>query len=127
MTPKFHAIVEFTNSGYSAYVKEIEVYTTGKNIEEIGQNLIEAITLYFEPETIKIQASQIQMSFNFEEFFKKYRILNAQFLAKKIQIHPTLLSQYINGKKVVSLKQSEKILRGIHQIGEELANIQWHA
>ena len=72
MTPKFHAIVEFTNSGYSAYVKEIEVYTTGKNIEEIGQNLIEAIALYYEPETIKIQASQIQMSFNFEEFFKKY-------------------------------------------------------
>lgn len=47
--------------------------------------------------------------------------MNAKFLADKI--NPTLLSQYVQGQKKPSETQIEKILYGIHQIGQELSEI----
>ena len=38
-------------------------------------------------------------------------------------MNATLLSQYVSGTKKPSPKQAEKILSGIHQIGEELSGI----
>jgi len=56
-------------------------------------------------------------------FFKYYNVLNAKFLAHKIGMNPTLLSQYVNGRKKPSEAQAEKIIQGIHQIGNELSEI----
>jgi len=50
-------------------------------------------------------------------------VLNAKFLARKIGMNPTLLSQYINGHKKPSPRQTRKILSGIHQIGQELSDL----
>jgi DNA-binding transcriptional regulator YdaS (Cro superfamily) len=50
-------------------------------------------------------------------------VINAKFLAKKIGMNATLLSQYVSGTKKPSSKQTEKILRGIQQIGQELSEI----
>jgi DNA-binding transcriptional regulator YdaS (Cro superfamily) len=52
-------------------------------------------------------------------------VINAKFLAKKIGMNPTLLSQYVQGRKKPSETQTEKILAGIHQIGKELTEIQF--
>ena len=49
--------------------------------------------------------------------------MNSKFLAHKIGMNPTLLSQYVQGHKKPSEKQTEKILAGIHQIGKELSEI----
>jgi hypothetical protein len=38
-------------------------------------------------------------------------------------MNATLLSQYVSGTKKPSRKQTEKILSGIHQIGQELSGI----
>ncbi|MBP6055458.1 MAG: hypothetical protein KA527_07450 [Cytophagaceae bacterium] len=38
-------------------------------------------------------------------------------------MNPSLLSQYVRGKKQPSAKQSEKIIRGVQSIGKELADI----
>jgi hypothetical protein len=38
-------------------------------------------------------------------------------------MNATLLSQYVSGTKKPSPKQTEKILSGIHQIGQELSEI----
>jgi hypothetical protein len=38
-------------------------------------------------------------------------------------MNPTLLSQYVQGRKIPSDSQRDKILLGIHQIGQELAEI----
>jgi len=51
------------------------------------------------------------------------RIINAKFLAKRIGMNETLLSQYVQGTKKPSAKQTGKILNGIHEIGKELINI----
>ena len=52
-----------------------------------------------------------------------YKVLNSKFLAQKIGMNPTPLSQYVQGHKKPSEKQTEKILAGIHQIGKELSEI----
>ena len=38
-------------------------------------------------------------------------------------MNPTLLSQYVKGHKKPSENQTEKILAGIHQIGQELSEM----
>ncbi len=45
--------------------------------------------------------------------------------AKRIGIHPTLLSQYVNGKKTLSEKQKQRVLEGIRGIGEELSRLEF--
>ncbi len=49
--------------------------------------------------------------------------MNTKFLADKIGMNATLLSQYIEGQKKPSSKQAEKILSGMHQIEQELSGI----
>jgi DNA-binding transcriptional regulator YdaS (Cro superfamily) len=66
---------------------------------------------------------QIKFEIDFKQFFQYYRVLNAKFLAERIGMHPTLLSQYIQGKKKPSKKQTNKILSGIQKVGKELAEI----
>jgi transcriptional regulator with XRE-family HTH domain len=58
-----------------------------------------------------------------DAFFKRYRALNANFLAEKIGMHATLLSQYIQGTKIPSAKQLAKIQAGIHSLGKELQEV----
>ena len=65
----------------------------------------------------------IRFEIDFKQFFKFYKVLNAKFLAEKIGMNATLLSQYVSGTKKPSAKQTEKILSGIHQIGQELSGI----
>jgi hypothetical protein len=38
-------------------------------------------------------------------------------------MNPTLLSQYVRGKKHPSSRQTDKIIRSIQSIGKELAEI----
>ena len=60
---------------------------------------------------------------DFRQFIQYYRVINARFLADKIGMNLTLLSQYVQGRKKPSEIQTEKILSGIHQIGIELSEI----
>ncbi|HMP32539.1 MAG TPA: type II toxin-antitoxin system HicB family antitoxin [Saprospiraceae bacterium] len=115
--------VEKTDTGFSAYTLEFPVFTSGKTIQEVINNAYEAANLYFEDINFTIEPDNIKFEIDFKQFFKYYKIINAKFLGKKIGMNPTLLSQYISGDKKPSSKQTEKILRGIHQIGQELIGI----
>ena len=86
-------------------------------------NAFEAANLYFEDEKIKITHENLKFEIDFKQFFQYYKVLNSKFLADKIGMNPTLLSQYVQGHKKPSEKQTEKILFGIHQIGQELSEI----
>ena len=59
---------------------------------------------------------------------QKYTILEldsniVRFFQKKIGMHATLLSQYIQGTKIPSTKQLAKIQEGIHSLGKELQEV----
>ncbi len=120
---KITMIVEKTNTGFSAYSENDSIFTTGKTIPDLLNNAFEATELYFEDENIKFSHSYIKLEIDFQQFFKYYKVLNAKFLAEKIGMNPTLLSQYVQGHKKPSQKQADKILAGIQQIGQELSAI----
>ena len=122
-TRKIKMIVEKTDTGFSAFSENYPIYTTGRTIPELIDNAIEAANLFFEDEGIAITQENIKFEIDFKQFFKYYKVLNAKFLADKIGMNPTLLSQYVQGRKKPSDAQTEKILLGIHQIGQELSEI----
>ncbi len=116
-------IVEKTDTGFSAFSDDYPIFTTGRTIPELIDNTYEAVNLYFEDHDINITHKNIKFEIDFKQFFQYYKVLNSKFLAKKIGINPTLLSQYVQGHKKPSDQQTEKILAGIHQIGQELSEI----
>jgi len=115
--------VEKTDTGFSAYANDYAIFTTGESIPTLINAAYEATEFYFEEENVKIKASDIVFEIDFKQFFKYYRVINTKFLAEKIGMNPTLLSQYVSGTKKPSPKQTEKILDGIHLIGQELSEI----
>jgi predicted RNase H-like HicB family nuclease len=120
---KIKMIVEKTNTGFSAFSDEYPIFTTGRTIPELIDNAYEAINLYFEDEKTRITHENLKFEIDFKQFFQYYKVLNSKFLADKIGMNPTLLSQYIQGHKKPSDKQTEKIIMGIQQIGQELSEI----
>ena len=116
-------IVEKTDTGFSAFSEDYPIYTTGRTIPELIDNAFEAANLFFEEENIRITQENFKFEIDFKQFFQYYKVINAKFLAAKIGMNPTLLSQYVQGRKKPSDAQTEKILLGIHQIGQELSEI----
>lgn len=115
--------VEKTNTGFSAFCENYPIFTTGVSVSELMNNAHVAVNFYFEEQQKTIQPKQIAFEIDFEQFFKYYKVLNAKFLAEKIGMNASLLSQYVQGHKKPSKKQTERILIGIHQIGQELSEI----
>ena len=120
---KIKVIVEKTETGFSAFCEEHPIFTTGRTIPELINNMYEAANLYFEDKQLKLTNNNLKFEIDFKQFFQYYKVLNSKFLADKIGMNPTLLSQYIHGFKKPSVKQTKKILLGIHQIGKELSEI----
>jgi predicted RNase H-like HicB family nuclease len=118
---KISVVIEKSNTGFSAFSESFPVYTTGVTMNELINNTVEAFSLYFENE--KFNPSRIGFEIDFKQFFKYYKVLNSKALASKIGMNPTLLSQYVSGHKKPSHKQSQRILYGINQIGQELSEM----
>lgn len=115
--------VEKTQTGFSAYAVNYPIFSTGKTMSQLVANSLEATNLFFEDQNIKVNLENLKFEIDFKQFFKYYRVINARFLAGKIGMNPTLLSQYVQGHKKPSETQTEKILDGIQQIGRELSEI----
>lgn len=99
------------------------VYTTAKSVSELMENAFEATSLYFEGKKIRIERKNLKFEFDLKQFFQYYRVINSKFLADKIGMNPTLLSQYVQGHKKPSEIQTQKIFKGINKIGQELSEI----
>ena len=120
---KIKMMVEKTDTGFSAFAEDYSIYTTGRTIPELIDNALEAANLCFADDNIQIVQENLKFEIDFKQFFQYYKVINAKFLANKIGMNPTLLSQYVQGRKRPSDAQTEKILLGIHQIGQELSEI----
>ncbi len=120
---KIRLVVEKTETGFSCFSENYPIFTTAKTIPELIENSFEAASLYCEDEKIEITHADLQFDVDFQQFFQYYKVINSKYLAEKIGMNPTLLSQYVQGHKKPSENQTEKILYGIHQIGQELSEI----
>lgn len=112
-----------TKTVYSAYANDIDVFTTASNIPDLNENLIEALNLSYECKGYSVSVENLKLQLDLQQFFQYYKVLNANFLAERIGINPTLLSQYVRGKKNPSPRQTQRIIKGIQTIGIELSEL----
>jgi predicted RNase H-like HicB family nuclease len=122
---KIDILVEKTNSGYSAYAENYSVYTVGNNLDELKNSIVEALNLNFEDSKIVITEDDLKIQLDLPQFFDFYKVINAKALSVRIGMNQSLLAQYINGNKKPSPAQTERILKGVQQIGRELSEIRF--
>ncbi len=118
-------IVERTRTGYSAYANKFPVYTTGKTLEELKKNMLEALNLHFEEEQKVFTEKDLKITLDLQQFFEFYKVINAKALSERIGMNQSLLAQYIKGIKKPSPVQTQRILSGVQKIGRELSEIRF--
>ena len=120
---KIEMIIERTRTGYSAYATKFPVFTVGKSLEELKANILEAANLYLEDQNVTVAADDLRVSLDLPSFFEFYKVINAKALSARIGMNQSLLAQYIKGNKKPSPAQTTRILKGVQQVGKELASI----
>lgn len=121
---KLKVVVEKTSTGFSAYVEKLPVYTTGGDIQELTKNIVEALNFYFSEikDNREVSKRTLAVSFSIPSLFELYPI-NVKHFASRIGMNYTLLSQYVQGRKKPSEKQTEKIVEGLQEVGKELSEV----
>jgi len=122
---KIEMIVEKTRTGYSAYAEKYPVYTVGKSLEELKSNILESINLLLEEQGKTVIEDDLRIVLDLPQFFSFYKVINAKALSERIGMNQSLLAQYIKGIKKPSPAQTHRILKGVRQVGRELACIKF--
>lgn len=120
---RFKFIIEITQTGFSAYEECEPIFTTGRTMLETQQHALEAVNLFLEERNKTVNSDKLDFEIDFQQFFDFYKVINAKHLASRIGMNESLLSQYVNGIKKPSRKQVERIIDGLHEIGQELMEI----
>jgi len=125
------AIIELWNDGiFSIYVSDLENHNLnaqGRTVAEAKEKLKEAIEDYIimyketgKPIPSEIDNPMFEYKYDLASFFDYFDWINISKLAVKANINPSLMRQYKSRVTYASEKQSEKIQRSIHKLGEEL-------
>jgi len=122
---KVTMIVEKTKTGFSAYAEKYPVYTVGKSLEELKSNILEAINLFLQDSDRSVTENDLKILLDMPQFFEFYKVINAKALSQRIGMNQSLLAQYIKGIKKPSPAQTNRILKGVQQVGRELASVQF--
>jgi hypothetical protein len=125
--PKIKVTILKEETGYSAtaIIGKDFIGTQGENFEELKTNILEAVNLFFEDKKIAYTIKEVQLTFDLQSFFNFFKVINAKALSERIGMNQSLLAQYISGKKKPSASQTQRILKGVQQIGRELAEIRF--
>lgn len=97
-------IVEITDTGFSAFVEDYPVFTTGRTVPELTDNALEAANLYFEEEGIALNHTNLKFGIDSKQFFQRYKVPNAKYLTENIGIEPSLFSQYMATSSQLKIK-----------------------
>lgn len=122
---KINIIIEKTKTGYSAFAEKYPVYSAGKSLEELKNNISEAMVLYFEEKGKSASGINLRFIFDLTQFFAFYRVINVKALSDRIGMNQSLLAQYIKGIKKPSAHQSKRIIQGVRQLGKELSEVEF--
>lgn len=122
---KITIIVEKTKTGYSAYAEKYPVYTVGKSLPDLKSNILEAVNLLLEKSGKSVTEDDLKIVLDLPQFFEFYKVINAKALSQRIGMNQSLLAQYIKGVKKPSPTQTNRILKGVQQVGRELAGVQF--
>lgn len=126
-------IIEKADNNYSAYIDGIDgIVTTGNTIDEIKNNMVEAIELYVEtckeldlecPEELE---GDYQLNFKMDvksllEFYSG--IFTKAGLERITGINQKQLWHYASGNRNPRPEQKIKIETALHKLGEDLLSI----
>lgn len=107
------------------------VTSFGATLAELKINLEQAYADYYalavELEEEFVQEIEAKPDFvyllNLKNIFQLLPEVKVSNIAKKANINPSLLRQYKTGKTEASEEQAKKVLKAMHQLGEELLSI----
>ncbi len=108
------------------------VVSDGYTIEELKENLKDAVELYLETAEENDQKTynnfkegfEFEYDFDISDIFNTFEVLNKTEFAKKIGINPSLFRKYTSDKQTyISEKRAKDIEAGLHQLGRELLAI----
>lgn len=124
---KANVVVIKEGVGYSATstIEKRFVATEADTFEELKSGMLEVLNFTFEDVNIKYSLNDIRFEFDLESFFDFYKVINAKALSERIGMNQSLLAQYIKGIKNPSPAQTRRILKGVQQIGRELAEVRF--
>ncbi|MES2418482.1 MAG: XRE family transcriptional regulator [Bacteroidota bacterium] len=125
--PKVILTVIKEDTGYSAvsHIGKDLIATQGESIEELRAMALDVVNLTFEDKGFVYTIDEIELKPDLASFFEFYKVINAKALSERIGMNQSLLAQYINGSKKPSSTQTQRILKGVQQVGKELASIQF--
>lgn len=125
--PKIKMQVLKEDKGYSAFVNigKDFIGTQGNSFEELKANVLDAVNLYAQDKGFSYTPGEMQFELELPSFFEFYKVINAKALSERIGINQSLLAQYIKGIKKPSPNQTKRILKGVQQVGRELASVQF--
>ena len=83
------------------------------------------LNLHFEKQGKAVTEKDLKIGLDLPQFFEFYKVINAKVLSERIGINQSLLAQYIKGIKKPSPTQTQRILKGVQQVGKELAAIRF--
>lgn len=107
------------------------VASYGSTLAELKENLQQAYTDHYElaveleedyTEELDPQPSFTYM-LNLKNIFHLLPEVKVSSIAQKAKINPSLLRQYKTGKTEASEEQAKKVLKAMHELGEELLSI----
>lgn len=123
-------VVEKTNTGFSAYAKEIDGLTTvGNSISEIKENFNEVLQYHVEylqeqGEKVTINDFDMVYQIDLEQVFEYFSVINKSAFAEKYtNLNQSLFRQYTKGLATLSSDKMLEITRGLHKLADELSDL----
>jgi len=130
---QIHVILELGKDGYGVSFKEIEnVFGFGETVELAKKDAKDALESFmyvlnkFQKPVPEILQDEYELIFEFDiEALLKYLdgTVTKTALAKASGINATQLSHYSSGLKKPRKEQRERIIKGLHKLGEELLSV----
>ena len=131
---KILVVLEKTDSGYSSYLPDLlGCIATGESLNDVRENIRDAVDFHLEG--LRLQGLPIPDGFH-GDFNLAYKmdvaslfewfsgILTKSGVSRITGMNQSLISQYVSGIKKPSSKQTKKIERALHNLGQELLEIE---
>ena len=125
---KVVVIVEYSEKNLSAYINDAPIITVGTDLNDIENNIKEAIELYLEDNNnpCEVLSGEFELEFKIDvaTFINFYsNIFTKAALSRITGINERQLWHYAAGVHKPRKTQMEKIQRGIKHLSKELSSI----
>lgn len=128
---KLTIIVEKTDTGFSAYVKQIDgLTTTGDTLSELKSNFAEILQDHVDylkemgDNSATIENYQIEYVLDLKQLFEYLNVINKSIFAEKyVEMNPSLFRQYTSGLTNFSSEKISKISKGLRKLADELNDL----